>query len=302
MPSLSRMAWLLDDEHRCNCSHAPQGRLLAGTLGPRRGTAPPYAPCVLPAGMPAEMPTMRVCIPTPTVAACELPPAPAPCVIPIRARCLTRTVGKYLEDDGIIYVTLACPPPGGQRVPLVASTVRVLFDGDYDELGTCSDQIKLAISTGPRPASCDPPAPTWPCSAAACWIDTSDRSAVLAAYQAHHGGTTFGASHGDNSYGERARTVASSGCMPLEWMCRRHCSLLTCQILALFRPPGPKRWPQAGCGSSWPKGGPLRGTDARRRGQPPPPHSTDGWRPCRPMCSRSLLLQACLHDACVRAA
>jgi hypothetical protein len=119
-------------------------------------------------------------------------------------------VGTYATVWGNFVI---CPPPG-QRVPIFA--YNFAYKGDdldfsYDvQPGNCTDQIKSSIFTDPRPASCEPPAPTWPCSAAACWIDTGDKAAVLAAYRAYHGGTTFGASHGDWSYG--ARTIERPDC------------------------------------------------------------------------------------------
>jgi hypothetical protein len=123
-------------------------------------------------------------------------------------------VGTYATVWGNFVI---CPPPGG-RLPIFAYNSNVDAggpdDNSYDvKPGNCTDQIKSTIFTDPRPASCEPPAPTWPCSAAACWIDTSNRTAVLAAYRAYHGGTTFGASHADYSYGARtsAQLAAEHG-------------------------------------------------------------------------------------------
>jgi hypothetical protein len=107
-----------------------------------------------------------------------------------------RCPGKYKDISDNSLDTL-CPPPG-QRVPLMCTSRAEKYQVPQK---FCYKQIKGALFTDARPATCDPPAPTWTCTATSCWIDTSDRAAVVAAFKAFHGGSTFGASHGDYGYG-----------------------------------------------------------------------------------------------------
>ena len=69
---------------------------------------------------------------------------------------------------------------------------------DYTKSPFCGAVSKGTTFTDAAPASCDAPAPAWSCTSSSCWLDTSNRATVLAAYTTFLG-NHFGASHWDNA-------------------------------------------------------------------------------------------------------
>ncbi|KAI8470085.1 MAG: hypothetical protein J3K34DRAFT_266098 [Monoraphidium minutum] len=95
--------------------------------------------------------------------------------------------GTYYQD----YWSLKCPPAGASASWSVSAA--------WITSALCMKQQRHSLATDPVP-DCTPPAATWPCVAnGACWLDTGDRAAVKAAYQAFIG-RDLGASHMDDGY------------------------------------------------------------------------------------------------------